>query len=148
MKKIGEVFREVSKLGEGISRVLEMADYYRFDDLSGLEINYDDQDERFLQGELRSIFYRLDKVNREIEYLRRPIQGEYVLWKNEADRYECDVREFYSGSTIECYVYDNYDDRYKWTITRVEHNGKDYYLVDFENTPLEGLKVRIRMEED
>ena len=62
MKKIGEVFREVTKLGDGISRVLEMADYKRFDDLSGLEINYDDQDERFLQGELRSIFYRLDKV--------------------------------------------------------------------------------------
>lgn len=147
MKRIGEVFQEVVKVSDSISRVLEKADYYRFDDLSGLEINYDDQDERFLQGELRSIFYRLDKVNREIEYLRRPIQGEYVLWKNEADRYECDVREFYSGSTIECYVYDNYDDRYKWAITRVEHNSTDYYLVDFENTPLEGLKVRIRIEE-
>ena len=146
MKKIGEVFQEVERLSDSVSRILERADYHRFDDLSGLDINYDDQDERFLQGELRSIFYRLDKVNREIEYLRRPIIGEYTLWKNEADRYECAAKEFYSGSTIECYVYDNFDDRQKWVITRVEHNGKDYYLVDFEDTALEGLKVRIRRD--
>ena len=69
MKRIGEVFQEVVKVSDSISRVLEKADYNRFDDLSGLDINYDDQDERFLQGELRSILYRLDKVNREIEYL-------------------------------------------------------------------------------
>ena len=144
MKRIGEVFQEVAKLSDSISRVLEKADYHRFDDLSGLDINYDDLDERFLQGELRSILYRLDKVNREIEYLKRPIIGEYILRKNEDDRYECDVREFYSGSTIECFVYDEFDARDKWVITRVEHNSEDYYLVDFETTDLEGLKIRVR----
>lgn len=144
MKRIGEVFQEVVKVSDSVSRILEKADYYRFDDLSGLDINYDDLDERFLQGELSSILYRLDRINREIEYLKRPITGEYHLWKNSDGRYECDVKEFYSGSTIECFVYDDFYERYKWVITRVEHNSEDYYLVDFETTDLDGLKIRVR----
>ena len=144
MKKIDEVFREVTKLGDGISRVLEMADYYRFDDLSGLDIDYDDPNERFLLDEICFIFDRLERINREINYLSKPIVGEYTLWRNEADRYECEVQEFYSGGTIECYVYDSFYERYKWIITRVEYNGDDYYLTADESTPLEGLKVRIR----
>lgn len=144
MKKMDEVFREVTKLGDGISRVLEMADYYRFDDLSGLDIDYDDPNERFLQSELSLIFYRLKKINQDIEYLGRPIVGEYTLWKNEADRYECDLQEFRSGETIECYVYDSFYERDKWVITRVEYSGDDYCLAGYNSTPMEGLKVRIR----
>ncbi|MDE6588781.1 MAG: DUF5348 domain-containing protein, partial [Oscillospiraceae bacterium] len=38
----------------------------------------------------------------------------------------------------------DYHDAPYWTITSVEHNGKDYYLVGHKDTPMKGLRVRVR----
>ena len=42
-------------------------------------------------------------------------------------------------SVIEALVSDEYHDVPYWTITSVEHNGRDYYLVGHKDIPMKGL---------
>lgn len=94
---------------------------------------------------LRSFEGTLSKVVRGLEYLSRPIVLEGRLHKNKIGRYAIDDDHYYtSGSPIEVLVHDKYDDVKKWVLTRVEHGDGDYYLVDYKEVPMQGLKVRVR----
>ena len=53
MANINDIMLQASELQPGISRLLRNSTYPRYDDLSGLEINYEDGEQLFLLGELR-----------------------------------------------------------------------------------------------
>ena len=72
---------------------------------------------------------------------------------NSQGRYETDGGHYYtSGSSIEFLkveeIYNSdtgqYEDTPVWTVSRVEHDGTDYYIVTYGNVELSGLKVRVR----
>jgi hypothetical protein len=87
---------------------------------------------------------KLEDALAEIEYLKKPVVAEGTLYKNEQGRYEIDhLHYFTSGSPIEIYIYDDFEERYYWYKSRVEHKDGDYYVVGYDG-PLEGLKARIR----
>lgn len=143
---INDLTSSLQDLNKQISKLLRESDFENYDDLSGLEINYESAEERFILREYREIMDSLDQVNRALNYLKRPIKGIYQLHKNSRDRYECDCKEFTSGNSIEAYIFDEFEERFEWIASRVEHNGHDYYIVGFPETPLEGLRIRVREE--
>ena len=50
MANINDIMLQASELQPGISRLLRNSTYPRYDDLSGLEINYEDGEQLFLLG--------------------------------------------------------------------------------------------------
>ena len=140
---------EASKLESQINHMNELCGYLDCDDLSMMEINYQDPDEIMLQRELSKIMGRLNEIKNNLRWLRNPIKLQGKLCLNRNERYEVKGYEFQCGDCLEVKIYDECFDRWEWVPTRMEHNGKHYYLVDvFEvaNVSLEGLVVRIRSE--
>lgn len=87
-------------------------------------------------------------------YLLRPVAYTDTLTLYPNGRYgTSNGRDYYtSGSLIE---FENIKDATNaegsleetpvmWTISSVEHNGKDYYIVGYPDVDLDGLKVRVR----
>lgn len=144
METLKDLESKLYNVNREIQEILRACKYEDYDDLSGLKINYDDPNERFLWNELRGVVQHLDEVSRDMSYLARPITGEYTLHKNNRGRYECSAHEYTSGNGIEFFYYDEYDERYTWLASRVEHDGNDYYIVGCKGLSLEGLKVRRR----
>lgn len=133
-------------LNEDIKNILKYADYERYYDLSGLEINSSDPDELMLLDELQDVISKLSDVSNILEYLSKAILMTGYLVKNQLGRYELDNGKHYytSGNRIEAYIYDDYNESYKWVISTVEHNGKDYYVKGYPTVKMDGLQVRIR----
>jgi len=54
--------------------------------------------------------------------------------------------EYTCGNTIEFLYYDSYDEREKWAVSSVEHDGTDYYITGnrYKEVKLDGLTVRVR----
>lgn len=105
------------------------------------------EDDWFLSDELCGVMKKIEEISAALDYLSRPIKGEYVLHKNSRGRYECEDHEYTSGDKIEYFCYDEYDDVFKWVKSRVEYNDEigDYYIVRApEGVVLEGLKIRRR----
>lgn len=101
-------------------------------------------DEHMEYSSFQWILDKLQDVLYEIEYLNKPIVAEGTLYKNEADRYEMnDNYYFTSGSPIEIYIHDSYEERNVWHKSRVEHNGDDYYVVGYKGS-IDGLRARVR----
>ena len=145
MNELEKVLERLKKVSSEINSSIKLAQYDKYDDLSGLDINYDDAEQEFLREELQSIFSRLEVISQDIEYLAKPIRYEGNLYKNSIGKYELNKDfQFSCGSSIEAYIYDEYDEKYKWVASRIEHNGKDYYLYGAKNISLDGLKARKR----
>lgn len=144
MNDLEKVLNSARSISSEIGEILKLSTYDQFDDMSGLKIDYEDAEQLFLLDELRGIIGKLDKAKLDIDYLNCPIKHISTLKKNSRGRYETECREYTSGSGIEVFVYDDYDEREHWVKTRVEHNGEDYYLVGYKTIPMQGLKVRVR----
>ena len=145
MADINYIMRQASELQPGISRLLHNSTYDRYDDLSGLEINYEDSEQLFLLDELRGVMEKLADVDYILRCMSQPVVETGRLRKNASGRYETESGHYYCcGSPIEALVQ---DDRYEaayWVRTSVEHDGEDYFLVGHRQVPLNGLMVRIR----
>ena len=144
MNDLEKVLSSASSLSWKIGELLKESKFEEYDDLSGLNINSKDEEQLLLQDELRGILDHLDKAKRDIDYLNRPIAYTGYLYRNSRGRYETGVKEYTSGNGIEILIYDDFYEKNRWVKTRVEHNGKDYYLVGYGNISMQGLKVRIR----
>ncbi len=117
-------------------------DYY---ELSGLHINSTDSDQLFLLDELQVIMAKLLEVKNKIAYLKCPVKETSRLHKNRQGRYETAKGYVYtSGEVIEALIDNGYHDAPYWVRTSVEHNGKDYYLVNYNSICMDGLLVRRR----
>ena len=145
MADINSVLSKAVELNWNIRSLLRLSTHKEYDDLSGLEINYEDGEQLFLLNELRTVMDKLADVENIIDRLSRPIEETSRLFKNESGRYETRAGHYYtSGSGIEALVSDDYHEVPYWTRTRVEHDGKDYYLVGHRDVSLVGLTVRVR----
>ena len=145
MANINDIMLQASELQPGISRLLRNSTYPRYDDLSGLEINYEDGEQLFLLDELRGVMEKLADVEDCIRYIAQPVLKMEKLRKNASGRYETGSGFYYCcGSPIEALVTDGRYDVPYWVRTSVEHDGTDYYLVGHREVRMEGLTVRIR----
>ncbi len=147
MTNLKKVFSETKGLRCEIDRILKLSTYDKYDDLSGLEIDYKDGEQLFLLGELQSIMESLNEVRGRLAYLALPVREESRLHWKCSGRYETDSGHYYTcGSPIEALVQDGYRDVPYWVCTRLESNDKGYYLVGYGNVDLDGLTVRVRGE--
>jgi hypothetical protein len=146
-----ELMKHLVKLNENISYIFQKAGMeYDFDRLE-LDIDYNDPEDILFAEQLYPAMEKLASVKYTINYFSKPITATGVLHKNRNERYSCDYHEFTCGDRIEYYAYDYDLECYKWHISRVEHDGNDYYIVasrnitkDGEPIPMDGLEVRFR----
>jgi hypothetical protein len=154
-KNLDDILSEVKNIYHDIKMILSHADYENYDDLSGLEIDSSDPEQLFILDELQEILSGLDNVSHNINYLLRPIKVEGILHKKTNGRYEISDYELSSGHGIEYLAndarhmrYDNNDNYVYttyWKSSRIEHDGKDYYIVGANDLDtLEGVRARIR----
>ena len=144
MNDLEKVLSSASNISNMIGELLKKSTYDNYDDLSGLQIDLNDEEQWLLLDELKGILYNLDNAKRDIDYLNRPVVYTGVLQKNSIGRYETGNKEFTSGNSIEVLIFDNFYEKNRWVKTSVEHDGKDYYLVGYSDIPMQGLRVRIR----
>lgn len=138
---------EAVKLNRSIAQFLKFSTYTNYDDLSGLDIDFQDGEQLLLLDELRRITDKLADVQEYISYLSRPVTEVSSLRKGPAGKYRTAKGHLYDcRSSIEALVTDEYHDVPYWTRTTVEHNGEDYYLVGYKNIPMKGLRVRVRAQ--
>lgn len=145
MADLQMALEEAFKLNRSIAQFLKFTTYPDYDDLSGLDIDFNDSEQLLIWEELRVITDRLADVQDFISYLARPIVEESRLRKGVAGKYRTAKGHYYDcSSIIEALVSDEYHEVPYWTRTTVEHNGKDYYLVGYRDVPMKGLRVRVR----
>lgn len=88
MENINTVWAKTAELNGRIHCLLRLSTYEKYDDLSGLDINYQDKEQLFLLDELRDIMDKLSDVEDRISYLSLPIKKVSQLRLNESGRYE------------------------------------------------------------
>lgn len=135
--------KQLNRLNNEIGYILEQTGY-EYDDMQRVEFSRKEPNARLLQYEFLQVMHHLNEVKCKLDYLNKKIVGEYTLRRNNLKQYECDEQIYHCGYPIEYYCYDDYDECYKWILSRVEHDGNDYYIVGDRSRPLNGLKVRIR----
>ncbi len=142
---INELKTELDKLNCTFFKpLLENADIWDYDDFSDRIIGgLKSADDYLLSDELRDVMAHINAAAKRLDYLSRPIKGEYTIHQNSSGRFECEAKEYTCGSKIEYYTRDDFDEKHKWFLSRVEHNGDQYFIVGSDVT-LEGLRVRIR----
>ena len=144
MENLNELLKAATRISETVERVLNESEFSEYGDLSGFDVDCSNPDQLFLKDELQNIAARLQSVSKSIKYLNKPATDVYTLRRNASGRYECELFELTSGSTLEALVFDTWGECFKWVCSRIEHNGEDYYLYGHDATSLEGLQVRFR----
>lgn len=143
--EINTVLEEIAELKIQIDDILRSSTYDEHADLRGLHVDRKDSDQLFLLKQIRSIMRKLADAGCSIEYLSRPVREVSSLHQNEEGEYVTGQGYPYrSGSLIEVLLQDDSHEVPCWTLTKVEHDGEDYYLVGYEEIPMEGLNVRVK----
>lgn len=143
--KIRELHERLQGLNSEIETVLNQTFYRENGDLSDLSINRDNAEETLLYEELCQVMDSLSEAQNRIDYLSRPIKETSRLHMNESGIYETARGHSYtSGSNIEALIFDKYYNASRWALTRVEHDGEDYYLVGYRDEAMHGITVRVR----
>ena len=143
--EITTVLEQMTGLKIRIDDILRSSTYDEHADLRGLHVDRKDSDQLFLLKELRSIMRKLADAGCSIEYLSRPVREVSSLYQNDDGEYVTGQGYRYrSGSLIEVLLQDDSQEFPCWVLTKVEHDGEDYYLVGYEDISMEGLNVRVR----
>ena len=141
MSDFTEVFSRVSELKKRAERILSLST--KMESRPNLELDHDN--EVFLLAELETAIGTLVDVQKQMSYLSRPIQEISRLWRNGSGQYETTRGYcFRAGSSIEALVPGRMAHSPCWVRTRLEYNGRNYYLAGYENIPLKELTVRVR----
>ncbi len=128
-----------------IEDILNVTTYDEHADLRGLHVDHEDSDQLFQLKELQAIMRKLADIGGSIEYLFRPVQENSTLHKDENGEYRTEKGFRYrSGSLIEVLLPEADGENSCWVQTKVEHDGEDYYLIGYDDIPMEGLHVRVR----
>ena len=142
---INTVLGQMAELKIKIDDILRTSTYDEHADLRGLHVNHEDSDQLFLVKELRSIMRKLADTGSSIEYLFRPVKEVGYLYRDEDGKYKTGQGYSYRcGSLIEVSLQEDSGEVPCWVLTKVEHDGEDYYLVGYEDIPMDGLCVRVR----
>ncbi len=143
---VKELDTMLRKLGIGIKEMVEVTEYDRYEDWSCIK-DFDkitDPDELQLLDEYQTVMRHLCDIYYTLLYQQRELIGEGVLSFNAQGYYEDKYHEYHCGDGIEYYFYDDWDEKYKWRTSRIEHNGNRYYIVGNPNIELNGLRIRHR----
>ena len=141
--KINEAILAAQKLKSEADFLMHEVGYDGYD-CDKIEQDNMSIEDRLLLSELEKSLHGLEQFVAVIDYISLPIKAEGTLLKNANGRYEFEAREYTSGCRIEYLVYDDFEGREDWHLSRVEHNGDDYYIVANNGLSLDGLRVRIR----
>ena len=142
MTVVTDLAQSIQKLNNQIKTLLSPLNF-ESDNITLTDEN--DPDQLYFRDEYRVITNYLNEVHSKVTYLNRPIIEEGILLQNSLGRYVIsDEYSFTSGSLIEVLIYDNWDEKEKWVLTRVEHSDGDYYLYDYKNIKMDGLLARRR----
>lgn len=145
MKNLRELLERSQKLNTEIKRLLKESTYLEYDDLSGLDIDYKDAEQLLLHEQLWRVMQELEEVSDRLDYLALPIKEVSRLHKNSDGRYETESGQYFTGGCrVEVLISDSFREVPRWVRTSIEHDGKDYFLVGYQEIGLEGLKVRLR----
>ena len=150
MRTISELTEELQKLNRSLKSVIKASQFNEYDDLSGLEYDGADPEQLLLVEKYRSILDSLETASSSISYLQQPIAYKGKLTKQANGRFSVGGYELTCGTGLEvlepCEIFKDghFTDGYRWTSTRLEHDGKDYYLVGVTADRLEGMQARIR----
>ena len=143
---VTELDTMLRKLGIGIKEMVEVTEYDRYEDWSCIK-DFDkitDPNELQFLDEYQTVMRHLCDIYYTLLYQQREIVGEGVLSFNAQGYYEDKYHEYHCGDGIEYYFYDDWDEKYKWRTSRIEHNGNRYYIVGNPNIELNGLRIRHR----
>ena len=153
-KSLDETMKYMTKLQRVIKDLMNYTDFEIYDGLSDYDIDRNNPGELFKMDELQNIMGKLADIESQIRYINAPVRVEGELHKKSNERYEVNGCELTCGCRIEYLRRDRRHETYSnnewinlpyWCKGRVEHNGKEYYIVGAdENVILEGLRVRIR----
>ncbi|MCF6094321.1 DUF5348 domain-containing protein [Microaerobacter geothermalis] len=139
MSEIQELKSHIKKLESVFTAALEELEI-----IEDVDYNILSADERFEFNQIKKIKDRLWTLHHILEYVNMSVTAEGILFKNEAGRYALDEYTYFTcGSDIEVLIKDADGENY-WVKTRVEHDGEDYYLVNFPQLSMLGLYVRKR----
>ena len=141
--KLEEVFQSLQKIQNELDRLKDR--HGSFPD--EFDFDLDDVEERYKSDNAGYILELLKDASNRMEWVNKPVKAEGYLAERSDGRYGIDGTEIYftSGSRIDVWRYDEFDERYDWFYTTVEHNGEDYYIEVFgRDILIEGAKVRAR----
>lgn len=145
MAELSMALLQMKGLKSRINEIFSVTAYDEHADLRGLHVDHKDSDQMFQLRELRKIMRKLADIGGSIEYLFRPVQETGTLNKDENGEYRTEKGYYYrSGSLIEAFLQEDTHEEPFWVQTKVEHDGEDYYLMGYEDIPMNGLKVRVR----
>lgn len=150
--RIDDLYKKLAVINESLKDIIHDSEYDEFDDLSGVEMDNKDPEQRLLREELSRVLDYIDRASCTLSYISQPIAFSGTLHKQDNGRYALGGYELTSGSGIEalvpCEIYSEEQNEYiegsEWVASRLEHNGKDYYLVGHKDIQLEGLVARRR----
>ena len=145
MAELSMALVQMKGLKSRIDDILSVTTYDEHADLRGLHADHEDSDQLFQLKELRAIMRKLADIGGSIEYLFRPVRENGILRRDENGEYRTEKGYCYrSGSLIEVLLTEADSEKPGWVQTKVEHDGEDYYLVGYDDIPMEGLNVRVR----
>jgi len=143
---VSELDAMLRKLGVGIKRVVNATEYDRYEDWSCIRDfdNISDPDQVQLLDAYQTVLRQLCDIHYTLLYHQREVNRESVLSMNRRGYFEDDLHEYHCGDVIEFYFFDDWDDKWKWRVSRIEHNSESFYIVGNPKVELEGLRVRHR----
>ena len=110
-------------------------------------VDYKDAEQLFMKEGLQIIMDKLAEAQNQIKYLSCLVKEISRLHRNKFGRYETEQGHYYCcGSRIEALVPDSDMGVLRWVWTSVEHDHEDYFLVGYDDVPLDNLTVRVRKE--
>lgn len=139
-----DLMKEARELERCISDMNDVSGYLKCEDLSMMDLDYNNPNELQMVKVMRHMMEKLDEIKSDLEYYRAPIETEGKLYMNGNGRYQLNGQEFHCGDCLEVKVYNDLWERCEWVTTRIEHNGKKWYLVGCSGVKIDGLPARIR----
>lgn len=144
--KLEEAYKVFAKIQQAMGGVKESS-WGSEDFVDEFDYDLEDVEERYKNKLAMEIMDKLGDIEDLLDSATKPIKAEGKLVKRSDGRYEIQGTDEYfsSGKPLEVYRYDEFDERYEWVKSRVEHSNGDYYIVALgKDVEIEGLKVRVR----
>ncbi len=115
----------------------------------GVEHLPDIYEDTFLRDSAERILWTLQGAMLDVDYLRNPTHGEYILTLQPDGRYgyrtnDNEVHSFTCGDYVEAKIDNPETGRKTWIPSRIENDGEGYFLCQYRDSSLEGLTIRER----
>lgn len=142
-----DVFKQLAAIDKAAVSLLKAACLHPDEGLPGsVRPHADPAQDSFLREQTGILLKALKLLHAEFCYINSPVSREYQLVLFPNGRYgffDGNIHTLSCGKAIEAKLHDSHGRQY-WTKSRIEHDGKDYFLPGHPGIPLAGLTVRER----